>query len=241
MRLSLQLFTIRDAMAADMEGALAAVRATGLEYVELAGYYGKSAADFATILASHGLKVSGSHVGLDDLENHFQTVVDDSEAFGNQWVIVPWVSEERRNWPVLAKTLGELGDRLSARGLKLAYHNHDFEFGPDQGMRQLMANAGEHVKFQIDLGWVLFAGQDPAEFLRDVRGKAPLVHLKDMAPDLDNPHVVAGEGAMNWPSVLEACSETNVLFGAVEMDKPPHDPLTDVKTCVQYFQARGLK
>lgn len=241
MRLSLQLFTIRDAMAADMAGTLAAVHDMGLEYVELAGYYDKSAADFAAILQQHGLKVSGSHVGLDALEDHFQTVVDDAKTLGNEWVIVPWVAPERRNWVGLAKSLNEFGERLATRGLKLAYHNHDFEFGPDQGMRQLVAHTDSHVSFQIDLGWVQFAGEDPADFLREVRGRAPLVHLKDMAPDLSNPHVVAGDGAVNWSSVLEACDETGVQFGAIEMDLPPHDPIADVRTCVQYFQARGLK
>src|SRR4051794_22098385 len=103
MRLSLQLYTLRDALASDLEGTIAQVSEMGLEYVELAGYYGKSAEEFAAILHRHNLKPSGSHVGLDGLRHNFRGVVEESKLLGNEWIIVPYVSEDERNWGELAK------------------------------------------------------------------------------------------------------------------------------------------
>lgn len=227
-------------MAKDVEGTLAAIRAMGLEYVELAGYYGMTAAEYSNSLSKHGLKASGSHVGIDALENEFDKVVEESRSLGSEWVIVPWIAPERRNWSKLAATFNALGERLGQHGLNFAYHNHDFEFGPDQGMRQLLTNAGSRVFLQVDLGWVRFAGDDPAKFMREAGSRAPLVHLKDMAPGRENPHVIAGDGAVEWDSVLAACKESGVKFGAIEMDLPPRDPVDDTRKCVEYFRARGL-
>jgi sugar phosphate isomerase/epimerase len=241
MRLSLQLFTVRDAMGADLDGTLSAIRETGLDYVELAGFYGKTATEFSAVLKSHGLKPSGSHVGIEVLEQGFEGLVADCKILGNEWVIVPWISENRRNWAELGQSLNAFGKKLSNEGLRLAYHNHDFEFRQDQGLRQLIAATDpELVSFQVDLGWVRFAGEDPAKFLLDNRSRVPIVHLKDMAPDRENPHVVAGDGAVDWTSVIAACVETGVQFGAIEMDMPPNDPVDDVRRCVRYFQERGI-
>jgi sugar phosphate isomerase/epimerase len=240
-RLSLQLFTIRDAIAADMDGTLGAIREMGLEFVELAGTYGKPAAEFSKILGIHDLKVSGSHVGLEDLEQDFAKVVSESRVLNNEWVIVPYISEDRRNWAQMAQSLSHFGEKLSAEGLRLAYHNHDFELGPDKGLRQLIADTHPTlVSFQIDLGWVRFAGEDPAKLVWELGPRVPLVHLKDMDPGCENPHVVAGDGAVHWDEVLAACDGVGVQFGVIEMDHPPSDPIEDVRTCVEYFRDRGL-
>src|SRR5579862_7583878 len=122
MRISLQLYTVRDAMAKDIDGTLAAIKGSGLEYVELAGTYGKPASEFASVLAGHGLKVSGSHTGIEALEANFDQVVAYTKAFDNDWVIVPYIGQDRRNWTELAKTFNAFGQRLRAVGLKFAYH-----------------------------------------------------------------------------------------------------------------------
>ena len=228
-------------MAADAPGTLAAIREMGLEYVELAGTYGMPAPEFGDLLKANDLKVSGCHVGIDALEDGFDQLVADGKALGTQWVILPWIAEDRRNWSELAKSLTGFGEQLSGEGLSFAYHNHDFELGPDQGLRTLIAESHPQlVHFQIDLGWVRFAGEDPAKFLWELGPRAPLVHLKDMDPARDNPHVVAGDGAVHWDEVLAACSGIGVQFGAIEMDHPPNNPLEDVRACAKYFQDRGV-
>ena len=242
MRLSLQLYTVRDAIAKDLEGTLAAVRSMGLEYVELAGTYGRPPADFAEALREQGLLVSGAHVGIEMLEKDFGAAVDEARLFDNEWVIVPYVGEDRRNWSDLAKTFDGLGKRLAAEGLRLAYHNHDFEFGAEQGLRKLVAETDpEYVSFEVDLGWARNAGEDPAEFLREVGSRASLVHLKDLAPSRANIHVVAGDGEVDWTSTLAACAEVGVEVGVIEMDRPPNDPIEDTRECANFFKARGVR
>ncbi|HTQ09039.1 MAG TPA: sugar phosphate isomerase/epimerase [Fimbriimonadaceae bacterium] len=242
MRLSLQLYTLRDAMAADAEGTLDKVRSMGLEYVELAGAYGRPPAEFAETLREQGLLVSGAHVGIESLETDFATVVDEARLFDCEWVIVPYIGQDRRDWSELAKTFDALGRRLAGEGLKFAYHNHDFEFGEEQGLRKLVAETDpDTVFFQLDLGWAKNAGEDPAALMREFGTRAPLVHLKDMAPSQENIHVTAGDGEIDWTATLAACAEVGVEYGSIEMDRPPTDPIEDTRRCVEFFHGRGVR
>jgi sugar phosphate isomerase/epimerase len=228
-------------MSDDLEGTLAALQDMGLQYVELAGTYGIPAGEFMETLSRFGLKPSGSHVGIDALETDFDSVVRDSKALENEWIIVPWIAEDRRNWVKLAQDLSGHGERLAGEGLRLAYHNHNFEIGPDQGLRTLLAETHPSlVYFQVDVGWVQFAGDDPAKLLWEFGPRVPLVHLKDMDPARENPHVVAGDGAVQWDQVLAACDGIGVEFGSIEMDNPPADPVEDVRKCVRFFNERGV-
>ena len=55
-KVGLQLYSVRDAMAADFEGTLQAVKDMGYEYVEFAGYFGRTAEQIKEILDRIGLK-----------------------------------------------------------------------------------------------------------------------------------------------------------------------------------------
>ncbi|MER3495803.1 MAG: hypothetical protein C4320_02665, partial [Armatimonadota bacterium] len=94
MRLSVQLYTLRNELAGDLEGTLRAVRATGLEYVELAGTYGRSAREWAELLEATDLKASGSHVGLEQFEEDADGAIADAALFGDAALVVPYVSPE---------------------------------------------------------------------------------------------------------------------------------------------------
>jgi sugar phosphate isomerase/epimerase len=82
MRLTIQLYTVRDALAADLAGTLAKIKAIGLEYVELAGDYGKSGEEWKTMLDELGLKASGAHIGVDQFENNYDATVAFAKALG---------------------------------------------------------------------------------------------------------------------------------------------------------------
>ena len=130
MRLSLQLYTLRDDLAADLIGTLDAVRDIGLKYVEFAGYYGLLALEWRDLLDARGIRVSAAHIGLDDIKNDFEKVVGDCKTLGCDYVVVPWIGEEhyKDGWDKFGQELLPYAERLKAEGLQMAYHNHAFEF-----------------------------------------------------------------------------------------------------------------
>lgn len=239
MLLSVQLFTVRDAMQADPTRTLRRLRSIGFERVELAGTYGLTAREFRSMLDDAGLLVSGSHLGIDRLENDLQAVVDEHRDLGCDRVILPWIGEDvyAGGPEALARRLGAIADGCQAHGLEFAYHNHAFEL--KQGwLGPMFATAPANVRAQLDLGWIYAAGEDPVHWLQMLAGRVPTVHLKDMTDDPSSRDAIAGRGKLDWSAILPACNEAGVLVGVIEMDVPPGDPLDSVEQCHRFFQSK---
>jgi sugar phosphate isomerase/epimerase len=244
MNLSIQLWTVRDHMNADPLGTLQALADMGYQYVETAGLANMDAASYRKVLDDCGLKASGMHVGLNQAEEGFSELMADAKAIGAPYVVVPWVPADTYadGWEVLGRRLEEVGKKVAEEGLGFAYHNHTFEFERTNGVTgfDLMFQAASptFVKAEIDTFWAHCGGEDPAELILRHKNRTPLVHLKD-GRECDAPtQFEAGEGVLNWDSILSACREANVEFGVVELDNCPRDPLESAKMCIDYFRAR---
>jgi len=245
MRLSVQLYTLRQPLAEDFAGTLKAVKDIGFEYVELAGYNGQSAAEVKKVLDDLGLKVSGGHYGLDALED-VETIAADSNLFHNKHVILPWIGEDKykNGWVEFGKELEPLARAYTDRGFMFCYHNHAFEF-ENRGVStfdQMWAETEADVlKSQLDLGWVAVAGLDPAEYLRKLGNRVCCVHLKEFSGNKESWDAEAGKGVIDWDSVIAACNDLNIEFGAIEMDNTPDEPLVSVRRSAEFFFSKGLK
>ena len=242
MRLSLQLYTLRDALAQDLTGTLDKVRDIGLKYVEFAGFYGLSAAEWKALADERGLSFSSAHIGFDQIVNEFDSVVADAQTLGLSTVIIPWIGKEHyeNGWAAFGKECEPLGEKLKAAGLTLAYHNHAFEFETD-GLDGLYgATSPDILKAQLDLAWVSIGGQDPVATIEKFADRTPMVHLKDYDPTLTPQWRPAGQGIMDWDSILAACQAAGVQFGAIELDESPGDPIEAVRESFNYFASKGL-
>lgn len=244
MRLTVQLYTLRQPLSDDLTGTLKAVRDAGLEYVELAGYQGLSAAEFKKVLDDCGLKVSGGHWSLDALKDTNQ-VCEDAHLFGAKHVILPWISEETyaQGWVEFGKELEPVARALDDRGITFSYHNHAFEF-VDNGtstFSEMWDQTEDILKSQLDLAWVAVAGQDPVAWMEKLSKRLPTVHLKEFSGNKDSHDAEAGKGVLDWDGILAACDKYNVEFGAIEMDNAPDEPVASVRRCAEFFQSKGLK
>jgi sugar phosphate isomerase/epimerase len=242
MRLTVQLYTLRDQLTEDLEGTLGKVKAIGLEYVELAGAYDRTVNEWKSILDSLGLKVSGSHVSLDFIEADLDAVIKDNLALENPYIIVPWVDKDKfaGKWDAFGKQLEVYGQKVKEAGLELAYHNHDFEFVGD-GLSALYASSDpELVKAELDLAWISIAGQDPAAWIQKLSNRVPLLHLKDYDPTKDPQWTPAGQGTMDYDAIIAAANAAGVSFGGIELDVSPIDPIEAVKQSFEFLSSKGL-
>jgi sugar phosphate isomerase/epimerase len=243
MRLTLQLYTVRDHLSQDLKGTLAKIKDIGLEYVEIAGDYGQSATEWRLILDELGLAASGSHIGVDALEADLDKVISDAKTIGYSFIIVPWVGADRYQdgWAAFGKTLEAFGEKLKAEGLTLAYHNHDFEFANGDGLAELYgATDPALVQAEIDVAWVALGGHDPAQRITELSGRVPLVHLKDFDKSKTPQWTPAGQGTIDYDAVLAAAEAAGVQFGGIELDESPGDPLDAVAASFEFLKSKGL-
>ncbi|MEL6254807.1 MAG: sugar phosphate isomerase/epimerase [Bacteroidota bacterium] len=233
----LALYTLRDTMAKDPKGVLKIVADMGYEYIEAAGYsdgkfYGMAPAEFKSYLAQIGLKPMSSHHGRVSLDNADQMIAD-AKAAGFTYFVIPippmghfkvdenglGMSEELEE---ITDILSTIGEKCSAAGLVMLYHNHDMEFKENSKgiipMDYFIENTNpEHVKFQLDLYWAIKAGVDPIAYFEKAPGRFKSWHMKDI--DEEGRFAPVGEGSIDFANILKNKELSGMEHFFVEQDQ----------------------
>ncbi|MFQ3631976.1 sugar phosphate isomerase/epimerase family protein [Roseiflexus sp.] len=244
--IALQLYSVREDAARDLQGVLAAVADMGYEGVEFAGYYGHDAQTIRTWLDAYGLKVAGAHVGIDTLlGDELARTVAFHQTIGNTTLIVPGLAEQWRNsraaWLKTAETLNAIAGALKPYGMRTGYHNHHIEFVPMEGelpWDTLFSNTTDDVIMQFDTGNALHGGAQAAPFLRRYPKRAKTVHLKEYSAT--NDAALIGEGDVPWTEIFELCETIGgTEWYIVEQESYAYPPLECARRCLQALKAMG--
>jgi sugar phosphate isomerase/epimerase len=243
-KVGLQLYSVRDLMKADLPGTLRKVAQIGYKEVEFAGYFGRSPAQIKALLKQNGLTSPSSHIGLDILEKDSVRAFADAKSIGHSWVTMPYIPEERRktmdDWNKIIDLLNQLGPQAKAAGLRLAYHNHDFEIRPVNGVRPLdmMLDKTDPslVDFEMDLYWVVFGGGDPLDFFARHPHRFAMVHVKDSSGPPDNKIVDVGKGTIDFKKIFDQSDKAGIKHYFVEHDQPA-DPIATIRDSYNYLHA----
>jgi len=240
-KIGLQLYTVRKAMQADVEGTLARVAATGYKEVEFAGYFGKTPTEIRALLERFGLSSPAVHVGS-LAADAWRASLEAANTIGHRYVVVPWIPAEQRGtldgWKRVAENFNRVAAEARAAGLQLAYHNHDFEFAPVEGRIPydvLLESTDPHlVQLEIDLYWMTKGGQDPLTYFQRWPGRIPLVHVKDSAGPPDNKMVDVGAGTIDWKRIFARRDQAGIRHFFVEHDQPA-DLFASIKASYDYL------
>lgn len=230
-----QLYTVREQLKdpGRLGGVLGRLREIGYEAVEVAGLGPKTVGRFGAELKRSGLVACAAHMSLERLQSDLAGAAAECKEWGCGYVVVPALPEDYRTgegYKQFAGEAAELACALQPFGLKLAYHNHSFElerWNGQTGLEALFAAAQpESLLAELDTYWLQYGGANPAGWIRRLKGRVPLVHLKDMAVDKGNPLMAeVGEGNLDWADILDACSEAGTEWLVVEQDECRRDPM----------------
>jgi sugar phosphate isomerase/epimerase len=192
----IQLYSVREQMAKDFEGALAGVRAAGFLVVESASLPKKPAAEIRRALDKAGLQCVSSHRSFTDVTTDLDATTEFEKTIGVSYIICP--GPGRRNppasgakagpltiddWKYNAEEFNKTGEKLKKAGITFGYHNHWVEFQPVEGkapLEVLLAQCEpDKTTFEMDCGWVKVAGQDPVALMKDYPQRFSMLHVKD--------------------------------------------------------------
>lgn len=252
-----------------LETCLAEGRLAGFAGFELGNKFPRDAATLRPILARHGLDLVSGWYGSRLLERDVEAEMVAAEphiallaAMGCTVMVHAEVSRaihgerttplSRRpvlseaDWAVLAPRLAEMGRRLKARGLHLAYHHHmGTVIESEAEVDRLMASTGLEVGLLLDTGHLTFAGGDPAAAAHRHAARVVHVHCKDIRAEVmaqarrdDLPFLeavlagvftVPGDGCVDYAAVLPpiaAAGYAGWLVVEAEQDPARAHPLT---------------
>lgn len=192
-------------------------------------------------------------------KDKLSAALDDAKAKGFKYVVCPYIAPADRGGvemiKKLADTLNEAGAKCKAAGTQLCYHNHAFEFEPVKGgkgnlLDVLMESTDPAlVGLEFDIMWAAVGGTDPIEVLKKYKGRVPLMHVKDLGPNITvryNEKVPkeafkeAGAGILELPKILRTAEANGTKHFFVEQDQTPGDPMASLKQSIAYLKKLEL-
>ncbi|WLS44181.1 sugar phosphate isomerase/epimerase [Micromonospora profundi] len=245
-RISIQLYTLRDQLAADLPGTLTALRRIGYRRVEHAGFVGRTAAQFRAALDAAGLRSTSGHVGIPQPFDAatWKRALAEANVVGCKKVVHPYFGRDAQGRPIrdpavyraLARDLNQAGRLAERAGLDFGYHNHQLEFVPlTNGSTGFEILAGQTdprlVHFELDLYWTWRGAHDPVDVIRANRGRVRQVHVKDL--DVEGGFADLGDGVIDFGRIFAHEREAGIEEYIVERDDagtPPRAPADALDT-----------
>jgi sugar phosphate isomerase/epimerase len=227
----LQLYTLRDEMPKDPKGVLKQVSEFGYRQIEsyehdrLGMWWGMQPKEFRSLLNDLDMKIVSSHCKIN---KDFEKKADEAASLKMKYLICPYIGPQKslEDYKRIADQFNACGEICRKAGLKFAYHNHDYsfqqvksEFPQDILMKNTNAST---VDFEMDVYWVVTAGQDPNSWLRRYPDRFRLLHVKDRkknaGPDDKDASVDLGKGSIDYPSLIKEAKEQGSEYFIVEQE-----------------------
>jgi sugar phosphate isomerase/epimerase len=161
--------------------------------------------EFRELLSDNALAMAAMHASgnLEAPGREHQTVLEDIIAYagvvGTSRIVYSGLRwDESSQFHRDLECIGRSAVLCSQNGIKLCYHNHEWEFGSGgRVIDALVTDAPEELHFCPDIGWVHVAGVEVMAFLENISDRLAAIHFKDVSgtmEDLDT--VVLGHGAV---------------------------------------------
>lgn len=243
-RIGVQLYTLRGDMEKNFEGTLKTVADIGYKQVEFAGYFGRSPADVRALLKRLGLDAPAAHIGTPaSLTKDWQKTIDAAKVMGHKYLIVAYIEEKDRtldNYKKFADLFNSAGETARKSGVRLAYHNHDFEFKPIAGTvpYDLLLDRTDPklVAMELDLFWVTKGGRTPTEYFNRYPGRFEAVHVKDMDGSPEQRMVDVGQGKIDFARIFAQRKKAGIKYYFVEHDDPKPSAVASIRTSYNYLK-----
>ncbi|HYZ54525.1 MAG TPA: sugar phosphate isomerase/epimerase [Streptosporangiaceae bacterium] len=240
---ALQLYTVREDLAGDRAGILRRIAGFGYGAVE----------PYDVISDPDGLRADIDAAGLAVCSVHARPFGEQAEAVfsgiatvGADTVIVPHMPPERfadaDSVGELARELNGIAAQAAGRGLRLGYHNHDFELSSLVGGRPALEILADQldpaVLLEVDTYWAAVGGQPVPDLLRRLGERVRYLHVKDGPVTKTDPMTAVGTGKMPVAEILTA--SPSVEWNVVELDDCATDMMEAVAESITWLASKGL-
>jgi sugar phosphate isomerase/epimerase len=235
--IGLQLYTLREELPKNVKETLEKVAASGYTNVETYGFsikdqfWGLSPIELKKILDNNKLKAVSGHYNLGSYLYDGNTVelvaaIEAAKILKNEFLTVPWIDEPFRksieDYKKIALRLNQAAKMCKESGLKLAYHNHDFEFQKHDGVTgyEILLNETDKnlVYFELDLYWVVRSGNDPLKLFKENPGRFKMWHVKDMDKTNQALNTEVGSGLIDFKPFFAAIKQSGMIHFFVEQE-----------------------
>jgi sugar phosphate isomerase/epimerase len=236
--IGIQLYTLKDVILKDVKGTLKKVADIGFKELEMYSYgngkaLGLSYADLVKMANDFGLTIVSGHYdtgGLfpnkkGTLTNDWEQAVDDAVKAGQQYMIIAWLHPDERktlnDYKRLAEMMNNANEQCKQAGIKLGYHNHDFEFinlDDQVPYDVLVSELDPSIVLELDMYWTTFAEVSALELFKKYAGRIHLWHVKDMDKQDRKRQTDVGSGSIDYKPVFAAAQQSGMKHFFLEQE-----------------------
>ena len=263
--LGLQLYSVRELLPKDYEGTLRQLGAMGYREVEAAGFFDHSPSQVKQAMDHAGLRCVSAHYPMAQLQPKVEEIIQFGKDLGLKYIVCasPIVKDPSRvkdagsraareamtldDWRWNAEQFNRIGDRVNAAGMRFAYHNHMTEFRTENGVLfyddLLRLTDPSKVTMELDCGWMVLGGKNPADYLTRYSTRFSMLHVKDFklagftpgsAPP---PSTELGRGNIDYRPIFEAAKKASIEHAFVEQEEFDVPPMEALKVDADYMHA----
>ena len=226
----IQLWSVRDVIGNDIEGTLKMLSEYGYRQIEtydsqLGMFWGMGHQGFKTYLNDHNMALVSGHCNFME---RAEEKIEQAASIGMEYLIVPWLGaqETMDDYRRAAAQFNVWGEMCQKAGIQFAYHNHDYSFVAVDGVYpqdvMMEETDPELVEYEMDLFWVVVAGEDPAAWMKRYPGRFTLAHVKDLAAEAVDgapQSTVLGTGTIDLTSMMKTATEYGCKHMIVEQEQ----------------------
>jgi sugar phosphate isomerase/epimerase len=218
-----QLFSFRHEMKRDLEGTLTRLKNMGVETIE--PWFEGANFELAQDLKNMNFQVPAIHAPLGsrlEMEKNYAI----AHALGADYIVTgsspggPNDFADLESIKKFARIYRKEAHEAAACGLRLTYHNHDWEMQKIQGryaFEYLLEETEGLLAWEWDVYWSLMAGADLHEVQELLKPFCHLLHLKDGDLIKDEKMCALGQGKMPLHDLRDFMTSCNHVF--IELDE----------------------
>jgi sugar phosphate isomerase/epimerase len=250
----IQLYSVRTALQADLSGTLQQLSATGIRHVETAGFYGRTATQFAGELHRTGLAATSMHVPWNQLAADPKQAITDAKALGVRQIVCPNLAYNRQLSPKeldeAVRTLTAWASLFAGEGFRFSHHPEmlgNWRSKDGYQLDSVILETPRQVEFQLDVFWAV-PGRDPISLLRRYPGRFTTTHLKDFRlpvpssvianENLGSASLILGEGDIRWAEFFTACRRSCITEHFLESEN--NDAMSQLRPSIDFLKKQNL-
>jgi len=258
-KVGVQLYTIRDMIGKDKDtkGVLKQVADLGYKEIETFGYndgmlFGIKAKEFGDYVKSLGMQVTSGHYQLGKNErtaamkgtilNDWERAVADAKSMGQEFMAIAYLNADERktldDYKFVCEKMNAAAEVCKKYGVKLQYHNHDFELEKLDGQipydLMLTQLDSRLISMELDLFWMIYAGYQPVDYFKKYPGRFEQWHVKDMDKADKKKNANVGTGSIDFKPIFAQAKLAGMKHFYVEHDNVPVSSMESIKEGIQY-------
>jgi len=256
-KFGIQLYTVRIDAKKDIVSTIQYVARAGYSQLETYGFdgkhfFGKTPKEFKQLLDDNNMVSPSGHYGsggvlFDGKMDYWKTCLDAAAELGSKFVIVPYIEEKYRteeSYKKAFESINVMAELTKKAGMKLAYHNHEFEFkqmanGKTVFENLLLNTDASMMDMEMDLYWVVYGGSNPVEWINKYPGRFSMWHIKDMTTeDGKRKSTQVGDGTIDFASVFALRKKAGLQYGYVEQEEYSMPEEECIKKSIAYLKKK---